>query len=90
MTVQRKLPLHVAGREIFDGETFRVVDPYDATASLNEVVSADENIVQLACDSALEAFATWRNTSIEERRKVLVKAADVGYPQSGMPKYQLC
>ena len=45
--------------------------------TVHNAVSASSSQAVAACDSAAEAFKTWRRTSPTHRRKVLLKVADV-------------
>lgn len=58
------------------GKTFELFNP-STEEKVADVSSADERDVDKAVECALAAFKTWKNTSAQEREKLLNKLADL-------------
>ena len=70
------VPLWIAGKEVTTDTLFDVSSP-SSGEKLWQSSSASVKEAAQAVDAAQTAFKTWRNTKPAERRKILLKAADI-------------
>jgi RHH-type proline utilization regulon transcriptional repressor/proline dehydrogenase/delta 1-pyrroline-5-carboxylate dehydrogenase len=59
------------------GTERQVVSPHDQQAIVGSVVHSDQNAISKAIDNAYQAFSEWRLSSVSERTKYLLTAADL-------------
>ena len=76
-STQIEIPVIIGGEEIKTGNTSTCVVPHDHQHVLGTFHKAGEEEIQLAIDSALNAWKTWSKTSLEERAKIFLKMADL-------------
>lgn len=79
--VRKKLgqtyPLFIGGKEIRTEETIISENPNKPEEIVGKVCKADKEHVDMAVKAAKEAFPKWRDTAVEDRAQVLVKAAQI-------------
>lgn len=73
----KKYPLFIHGKEISSPRTFESRNPNKPSELIGYVHIAEKNNAGDALASAKEVFASWRNTTIEERATCLLKAAAI-------------
>ncbi|KAM0756034.1 aldehyde dehydrogenase [Meredithblackwellia eburnea MCA 4105] len=79
------VPSYVDGAPFTGSATFNVLDPHDNSKVLHQVSSITEADVPKVVGAAAKAFKTWRNTSVSERRRIVLKAAAL--LQERLPEY---
>jgi acyl-CoA reductase-like NAD-dependent aldehyde dehydrogenase len=70
------LPLIINGKEVETTKHFPVISPGTAKIIWNGPAATREQAVS-AVEAASSAFRTWSNTGVEQRRQILLKAADL-------------
>lgn len=76
--LQNKYQLYIGGqwKDASDNATFKTFSPADGSL-LAECAEATREDVDEAVQAAWEAFASWKNTTVNERAAVLNKIADI-------------
>ncbi|THU96268.1 aldehyde dehydrogenase [Dendrothele bispora CBS 962.96] len=71
-------PLYINGQEVpsSSGETFDVLNPYSQRVAGTSASATKEDCLA-AITAAGNAFKTWEHSSIEQRRTIFLKAADI-------------
>lgn len=72
-----EIPLIIAGKEIFTGNTATVVMPHDHKHVLANYHKARKEDVELAINAALSAKEQWMEMSWVERASIMFKAAEL-------------
>jgi 1-pyrroline-5-carboxylate dehydrogenase len=73
----KKYPLVVDGERIFTEKTIPSLNPSNPSDVVGDVSAASLEQANRAIEIAHERFATWKNTSAEERAGLLFKAAEL-------------
>ncbi|MGH7500665.1 MAG: L-glutamate gamma-semialdehyde dehydrogenase [Longimicrobiales bacterium] len=73
----RTYPLVMGGREVYEGETDVSVNPANPKQVVGRFVQATKEQALEALSEAERAFETWKRVPVEERVRVVVKAASV-------------
>jgi 1-pyrroline-5-carboxylate dehydrogenase len=71
------VPHVIGGRELRDGASFEVRAPHDHAMKLATAHHGGEAITEQAIAAALSAAPLWANTSLEERSRVFLRAAEM-------------
>ncbi|MGL4473943.1 MAG: bifunctional proline dehydrogenase/L-glutamate gamma-semialdehyde dehydrogenase PutA [Shewanella sp.] len=66
----------VVNGEVLSGARHPVLSPFDTRQQVGTIDFADKQAVEMALASANTAFATWRDTPVEQRAQALQKLAD--------------
>ncbi|KAH9828502.1 salicylaldehyde dehydrogenase [Teratosphaeria destructans] len=74
--LSKSVPLWIGGEEIHTDTTFDVISPSNSK-TLWAASSVDPKLATRAIEAAQTAFKTWRRTKPAERRRILLKAADI-------------
>ncbi|KAF2767853.1 aldehyde dehydrogenase [Teratosphaeria nubilosa] len=72
----KPVPLWIGGEEVHTDATFDVISPSNSK-TLWAACSVDTKLATRAIEAAQAAFKTWRRTKPAERRRILLKAADI-------------
>ena len=72
-----EVPLIIGGQEIKSDNLSEMSIPHDHQHILGSYHNAGSKEVDIAIEAALEAWKLWSKTSIEERAKIFLKAADL-------------
>ena len=72
-----EVPLIIGGQEIKSENLSEMYVPHDHQHILGSYHKAGSKEVTMAIESALSAWKTWSKTSMDERAKVFLKAADL-------------
>ena len=72
-----EVPLIIGGEEIKSNNLSEMYVPHDHQHVLGNYHKAGLKEVNMAIDASLEAWKNWSKTSIEERAKIFLKAADL-------------
>jgi 1-pyrroline-5-carboxylate dehydrogenase len=72
-----EVPLIIGGQEIKSDNLSEISIPHDHQHILGSYHKAGSKEVNIAIEAALEAWKLWSKTSIEERAKIFLKAADL-------------
>ena len=72
-----EVPLIIGGQEIKSDNLSEISIPHDHQHILGSYHNAGSKEVDIAIEAALEAWKLWSKTSIEERAKIFLKAADL-------------
>ena len=79
--VERELgqeyPLVIGGERIYTNDTILSVNPANKKQVIGKVAKATKKHIDLAMESALEAFQTWRRMPAQARSDILFKAAQI-------------
>lgn len=70
------VPLWIDGRDYHSKRTLTLKHP-NSNAAIHDVHTANEDDLHAAVQSASNAFKTWSMTTLQERRKILLKAASL-------------
>lgn len=81
-----KVGLFINNEELFTDKNMEVRDPGDLSTVVGQAALGTEEHVDQAVRAAHEAFLTWRDTNIEERKVLLAEAAKV--VQEASSKYK--
>jgi 1-pyrroline-5-carboxylate dehydrogenase len=73
----REYPLVIGGERITTEGKHESFNPANKTEVVGRFQKATEELARRAVESAHETFATWRNTSAEERAEILFRAASI-------------
>ena len=73
----KKYPLIVDGERIFTEKTIPSLNPSNPTDVVGDISSASQQQASRAIEIAHERFAVWKNTTAEERARLLFRAADL-------------
>ena len=71
------IPLIIGGKEIRTGNTENIVLPHNHKKILGQYHKAGEKEVQMAIDSAMEAYKIWSNMEWQDRAAIFSRAADM-------------
>lgn len=71
------IPLYIGGEEIRTGRTKNLFPPFDHQHHLGVYHTADQELIQKAIDSAMEARVKWSQMSWEHRASIFLKAAEL-------------
>lgn len=71
------IPLYIGGEEVRTGNTKNLFPPFDHQHHLGVYHTADQQIVQKAIDTALEARKKWSQMAWEHRASIFLKAAEL-------------
>ena len=71
------IPLYIGGEEVRTGNTKKLFPPFDHQHHLGVYHTADQQIVQKAIDTALEARKKWSQMAWEHRASIFLKAAEL-------------
>jgi 1-pyrroline-5-carboxylate dehydrogenase len=71
------IPLIIGGKEVRTGDTSNVVMPHNHKHILGKYHKAGTKEVQLAIDSAMEAWKTWSAMEWQDRVAIFMRAADM-------------
>ncbi len=66
-----ELPLFIGGEELYIGETFETVSPFDTRLHLCSAQKGTVVHARAAVEAAADAFPTWRQVSWEERVEII-------------------
>jgi RHH-type proline utilization regulon transcriptional repressor/proline dehydrogenase/delta 1-pyrroline-5-carboxylate dehydrogenase len=75
--LDRKYPLVIGGREAWTDQEIVSINPSKPAEVIGRVAKAGRAEADAALDSARAAFAKWSRTPVEERARVLEKAAEL-------------
>lgn len=70
------LPLFINGKEVTTSLTFDVVSPVDQKFLYHSAAATEDDAIA-AVESAQQALKSWRKTKPGDRRKILLRAADL-------------
>lgn len=70
-------PLLIGGKLVSTSEEIDSTNPSSPSEVVGRVAWAGEREAQAAIEAANRAFPTWRDTTVDERAKVLFRAADI-------------
>jgi len=73
----RDIPMIINGQEVFTDDVVSISPPYDHRHSIGQYHYAQEEDIEYAISSALEAAATWADTDWTTRANIFLKAADL-------------
>ncbi len=73
----REYPLVIGGKEIKTSNKIQSLNPAKPAEVVGIHQKAGTEHVEPAMEAALKAFATWKNTSVEERASLLFRASDI-------------
>lgn len=71
------IPLYIGGEEIRTGRTKNLFPPFDHQHHLGVYHTADQELIQKAIDSAMEARVKWSQMAWEHRASIFLKAAEL-------------
>lgn len=71
------IPLYIGGEEIRTGRTKNMFPPFDHQHHLGVYHTADQELIQKAIDSAMEARVKWSQMAWEHRASIFLKAAEL-------------
>jgi len=71
------IPLIIGGKEIRTGDTEEISMPHNHKHKLGKYHKAGKKEVQMAIDSALEAWKTWSTMDWQDRAAIFLRAADL-------------
>ena len=71
------IPLIIGGKEVRTGDTANVVMPHNHKHILGKYHKAGAKEVQMAIDSAMEAWKTWSSMEWQDRAAIFMRAADM-------------
>ena len=71
------IPLYIGGKEVRTGTTKNLFPPFDHQHHLGVYHTANQDLVQQAIDSALEARKKWSQMAWEHRASIFLKAAEL-------------
>jgi len=71
------IPLYIGGEEIRTGRTKNLFPPFDHQHHLGVYHTADQELIQKAIDSAMEARIKWSQMAWEHRASIFLKAAEL-------------
>ncbi len=71
------IPLYIGGEEIRTGRTKNLFPPFDHQHHLGVYHTADQQLIQKAIDSAMEARVKWSQMAWEHRASIFLKAAEL-------------
>lgn len=71
------IPLIIGGREVWTDELMEVKYPHDHSLVQARAYMADEGEIELAVDTALDAWDSWAFSELETRARIFRRA---GYP----------
>ena len=74
---QIEIPLIIGGKEIYTGDTGKVVEPHNHQHVLAIYHKAGEKEIQMAVEAAKEAWKEWASMPWEHRASVFLKAAEL-------------
>lgn len=74
--IQMAVSHWIANKPVSADKTFAVKSATDDSL-IHEVSSADEDIIDKAISSAQEAYLSWKETTLTDRSKIFLKAADL-------------
>ena len=74
---QIEIPLIIGGKEIYTGDTAKVVEPHNHQHVLAIYHKAGEKEIQMAVEAAKEAWKEWASMPWEHRASVFLKAAEL-------------
>jgi 1-pyrroline-5-carboxylate dehydrogenase len=72
-----RYPLVIDGKKISTATTLRSINPAHPQQIVGEVASASLEQANEAVETAFRRFATWKNTSAQERAEILFRAAEL-------------
>lgn len=72
-----EIPCVIGGKEVFTGQTYSEVAPFDHGHAVDTVHLADKKIIDEAIQAALQARRSWEAVPLEERVQIFLKAADL-------------
>jgi RHH-type proline utilization regulon transcriptional repressor/proline dehydrogenase/delta 1-pyrroline-5-carboxylate dehydrogenase len=67
----------VINGKLYSGQPCSVKNPYDHRITVGQVIFADEIAIEQALNTANQAFAQWRRSSVASRAAFLLTAADL-------------
>ncbi len=74
---QIEIPLIIGGKEIYTGDTAKVVEPHNHQHVLAIYHKAGEKEIQMAVEAAKEAWKEWASMPWEHRASVFLRAAEL-------------
>ncbi len=74
---QIEIPLIIGGKEIYTGDTGKVIEPHNHQHVLAIYHKAGEKEIQMAVEAAREAHKIWASMPWEQRASVFLKAAEL-------------
>ncbi|MCK9304447.1 MAG: aldehyde dehydrogenase family protein, partial [Bacteroidales bacterium] len=72
-----EIPLIIDGKEIYTGNTSKVVMPHNHSHTLAIYHKAGEKEVQMAIDAAMRAHNIWNDLAWTVRASIMLKIADL-------------
>ncbi len=72
-----EIPLIIGGKEIFTGDTSKVVMPHKHSHTLAIYHKAGEKEIKMAIEAAKDAHKIWSEISWDTRASIMLKAADL-------------
>ncbi|KAK6364950.1 hypothetical protein LTS17_011646 [Exophiala oligosperma] len=76
------VPAHIGGKDVLFSSTFDVVNPSTGKV-VHQCTSATVEDARCAVDAASAAFHGWRDTTLDTRRNILLRAAEIAQRRVG-------
>ncbi|TDH28883.1 L-glutamate gamma-semialdehyde dehydrogenase [Segetibacter sp. 3557_3] len=76
-SAETEIPMYIGGKQVETGDRVAIHPPHEKDHTLGYFHAGTEHHVHEAIDAAMQAHATWSNTSWEQRAAVFLKAADL-------------